>query len=109
MFTKAADFLRSFCASQPDLTGFILSSVSAVDPLRSSVSKMSSGEKRYFLGIDQEEVDKRYHDLIHTTPEDLLALCAVLEDIAAENAVCVAAGKDLLTACGDALETQVNI
>jgi hypothetical protein len=31
------------------------------------------------------------------------------DDSAAENAVCVAAGKDLLTACGDALDTIVTV
>ena len=109
VIAKAADFLRSFCASDPDLTGFILSSVSAVDPLRNSTDKMNAGEKRYLWGITQEDVDKRYHDLVHTTPDDLLALCGMLEDIAAERSVCVAAGKDLLTACGDALDTVMTV
>ena len=95
--------------SDPDLTGFILSSVFAVDPLRNSTDKMNAGEKRYLWGITQEDVDKRYHDLVHTTPDDLLALCGMLEDIAAERSVCVAAGKDLLTACGDALDTVVTV
>ena len=98
-----------FCAAAPDLTGVILSSVSAVDPLRNSTEKMDAAESLRFQGFTQEDVDKRYYDLVHTTPEDLLALCAVLEDIAAENAVCVAAGKDLLTACGDALDTIVTV
>ena len=109
VFSRAADFLRAFCASKPDLTGFILSSVSAVDPLRTSADKISAGEKRYFLGIDQAEVDRRYSALVHTTPEDLLALCGILEDITAENAVCVAAGKDLLNACGDLLKETIAV
>ena len=109
VIAKAADFLRAFCAAAPDLTGFILSSVSSVDPLRNSTDKIASGEKRYLWGITQEDVDKRYSQLIHTTPEDLLALCGVLEDIAADRAVCVAAGKDLLTACSDALDSIVTV
>ena len=109
MIARAADFLRGFCASKPDLTGFILSSVSAVDPLRTSTDKIAAGEKRYLWGITQEDVDKRYHELIHTTPEDLLALCPILEDITAENAVCVAAGKDLLNACGGVLKETISV
>ena len=109
VMAKAPEFLKQFCAAAPDLTGVILSSVSAVDPLRNSTEKMDAAESQRFQGFTQEDVDKRYHDLVHTTPEDLLALCAVLEDIAAENAVCVAAGKDLLTACGDALDAIVTV
>ena len=109
VFAGAPEFLRAFCAAKSDLTGFILSSVSAVDPLRTSTDKLSAGEKRYFLGIDQAEVDRRYRALVHTTAEDLLALCPILEDIAADKAVCVAAGKDLLDACGGALDSVVTV
>ncbi len=109
VIAAAPEFLKQFCASSPDLTGVILSSVSALDPLRNSSEKMDAAESRRFLGLTQEEIDRRYADLIHTTPEDLLALCGALEDIAADNAVCVAAGKDLLTACGDALDTLVTV
>ncbi len=109
VIANAPEFLKQFCASAPDLTGVILSSVSALDPLRNSSEKMDAAENRRFLGLTQAEIDRRYHDLIHTTPEDLLALCGALEDIAKDNAVCIAAGKDLLTACGDALETLVTV
>ena len=109
VIAAAPEFLRQFCAAAPDLTGTILSSVSALDPLRNSSEKMDAAESHRFQGLTQAEIDRRYHDLIHTTPQDLLALCGALEDIAKDNAACVAAGKDLLTACGDALETLVTV
>ena len=109
VIATAPEFLRQFCAAAPDLTGTILSSVSALDPLRNSSEKMDAAESRRFQGLTQAEIDRRYHDLIHTTPQDLLALCGALEAIAKDNAACVAAGKDLLTACGDALETLVTV
>ena len=109
VFAAASEFLKQFCAAAPDLTGVILSSVSAVDPLRNSTEKMDAAESQRFQGISQEDVDKRYYDLVHTTPEDLLALSGMLEDIAADKAVCVAAGRDLLEACGDALDSIVTV
>ena len=109
VIARAADFLRQFCAASPDLTGFILSSVSTLDPLRTPEDKISSAENRRFLGIDQAEIDRRYAALIHTTPEDLLALAGILEDIAGDDAVCVAAGKDLLDACGDRITETVTV
>jgi Zn-dependent M16 (insulinase) family peptidase len=109
VIARAADFLRQFCAAAPDLTGFILSSVSTLDPLRTPEEKISAAETRRFLGIPQEEMDRRYAALIHTTPQDLLALAGILEDIAGDDAVCVAAGKDLLDACGDRITETITV
>jgi hypothetical protein len=109
VFARAADFLRQFCASAPDLTGIILSSVSTLDPLRTPEEKISAAEARRFLGITQEEIDRRYAALIHTGPQELLALAGILEDIAGDDAVCVAAGKDLLDACGDRITDIIAV
>ena len=109
VFDRAADFLRSFCASAPDLTGFILSSVSTVDPLLNAEEKLAAAENRRFLGLSQEEIDERYRTLLHTGPAELLALADILEDIRKDHAVCVAAGKDLLEACGDKLAEIIPV
>ena len=109
VIARAADFLRQFCAASPDLTGFILSSVSTLDPLRTPEDKITAAENRRFLGVTQEEIDRRYAALIHTGPEDLLALAGILEDIAGDDAVCVAAGKDLLDACGDRITEIITV
>jgi Zn-dependent M16 (insulinase) family peptidase len=97
---KAAPaYLRSFCAENPDLTGFILGSVSAMDPLRGEEETVSAGEKRWIRDVTEEDVCRLYDQLLHTTPADLLALIPALEELAAEQAVCVTAGKPLLEAC----------
>ena len=101
VFRTAAEYLRSFCADEPDLSGFILGSVSALDPLRSEEAKVTAAESRWFRGITGEDVRRWYGELIHTSPADLLALAPVLEALAAENALCVAAGQPLLEACSE--------
>ncbi|MBQ1411428.1 MAG: insulinase family protein [Oscillospiraceae bacterium] len=92
-------YLRAFCADAPDLTPYILGSVSALDPLRGEEETVSSGEGRWLRGLTEEDIRRRYAQLIHTTPADLLALAPVLEELAAEQAVCVTAGKALLEGC----------
>ena len=106
---RAPEFVRAFCASAPDLTGFILSAVSAIDPLRNTAAKITTATAYYFRGITREEIVNRYRQLIGTKNEDLLALCGALEDLAADNSVCVIAGKDQLDACGDALESILTV
>ena len=73
-----------------------------------SREKMDAGVKRWLRGISQEEVDRWYHNLIHTTPEDLLAFLPALETVREKRSLCVAAGKELLDACGDLLEEIVT-
>ena len=109
VYTRAADFLRQFCASSPDLTGPILSSVSSLDPMRNSAAKMGEGEIRWFRGQSQEEIDRQYAALLRTTPADLLALAGMLEDMRADNAVCVSAGQAQLEACGEQIKEIISL
>ena len=105
----AADFVRGFLAETPDLTGFILSAVSALDPLRNSEAKIGAAETRFFRGISEETVAGYYRQLLDTGPADLLELCAALEELTADNAVCVVAGEALLDACGDSLRERIAL
>ncbi|MBR6120468.1 MAG: insulinase family protein [Oscillospiraceae bacterium] len=106
---NAPAYLRAFCREEPDLTGFILGSVSAMDPLRGAEARMTAGDSRWLRGVSEEEVRRHYRELIHTDAAALLALAPALEELAAENALCVVAGKPLLEACGEALQTMISV
>ena len=96
-----ADHVRAFCADDPDLTGFILGAVSDLDPLRGEEGKVAAAEGRWLRGVTEEDVRRWYDELIHTDPADLLALLPILEALAADNNLCVAAGKSLLEGCAE--------
>ncbi|MBQ1821412.1 MAG: insulinase family protein [Clostridia bacterium] len=106
---EAAAFIRDFTKDDPDLTGFILSAVSAVDPLRTAGEKMAAGDNRYFRGITEDEMIDRYRTLIRTTPKDLEALTEMLVKIAEERVVCVTAGKELLDSCKDEITDVIRV
>ena len=103
VFDRAADFIRARCADNPDLTRFILGSVSELDPLRSAEDKIAAAEGLYFRGRTQEDLVMRYRELLHTKPEDLLALCEALDELRADRQVCVVGGQAQLDACGGQL------
>lgn len=106
---RAPEFVRKFVSSAPDLTGSILSSASAVlDPLRNAEEKMAEAEERWFRGISEEEIVRRYQQLLNTTPEDLLALCDALEDVVRDNAICIVANRDQLSGCGHLLNHIIS-
>ena len=44
-----------------------------------------------------------------TTPADLLALCGALDDITADNAVCVVAGQSRMDGCDYRLITRRTV
>ena len=104
VFDRASDFIRSFLAGEPELTRFILGAVGEIDPLRSGEEKMNAAESLYFRGRTQEQLNERYRELLHTKSADVLALCAVLDDLAADRQVCVVGGQAQLEACGGALQ-----
>lgn len=95
----APAYLRTFCADSPELIGFILGSVSALDPLRGEEESVNAGENRWLCGMTEEKIRRLYAQLIHTTPADLLALAPALEELIGERAVCVTAGKPQLEGC----------
>lgn len=104
ILARSADFVRDFCREEPDLTGFILSAVAALDPLRTAGEKMAAAESRWFRGITEETACQRWQELLHTTPDDLLALCPALETLA-DGGVCVAAGEEQLSGCAALRQT----
>ena len=106
---RSADFVRDFCRDEPDLTGYILGSVSTLDPLMTEESRRAAAENRYFKGITEEDVCRWYQELIHTGNADLLALCPLLEKIRDAQAACVIAGTPQLDACGDKLEQRISV
>ena len=109
IFDRAAEFIRGYCANDPDLTPMILGAMASADPLLNTQMKISLAEGRYFKGTTYEEVCRTRRELIGTTKEDLLALTEVLEALARDDAVCVVAGQPLLDACGEKLSLQQQI
>ncbi len=105
----AAQYIRDLCAAESDLTGYILGSVSTLDPLLNTRTAMLVAETRYFKGTTYADICRYYSQLVHTSHKDLLELCRVLDEIAADNAVCVVAGKALLDDCGAAVTSRLSI
>lgn len=104
---RAADFLRDFCAEKPDLTGYILGAVSALDPLLTEENRRTAAENLWFKGVDDAELCRRYSQLIHTRPEDLLALCPALERVRDSRTACVVGGSAQLDACSEQLDARI--
>ena len=109
VFDAAEDFIRKYCAQGEALTRAILGSVGDLDPLRNAQQKMTAAESFYFQSLTQDERDRHYRELLHTTSEDLLRLCDTLRALAQQGSVCVVAGQAQLDACGEQLEEILKL
>lgn len=107
-FDRCAQVVRELCAGEPDLTPYILGSMTDADPLLGAAGKIARAEARHFRGIEARQVQRWRDQLLGCKGEDLLALCPALDAIAEKNNYCVIAGKEQLDSCGALLDTIVD-
>lgn len=108
VFDGAADFLRSYLDSKPDLTAPILGAYSSINPHISSKTRMLYAEGRYLKGDTYEYLCRQLDQFLATDAAALEAFIPLLEDHAAEGTVAVVAGKQLIDSFGiefDAVES----
>ena len=108
-FDRCAQVVRQLCAGEPDLTRYILGSMTDADPLMGAMVKISQAESWHFRGVTHREVQSWRDQLLGCKGEDLLALCPALDAVAARNNYCVIAGKEQLDDCQDLLDTVLEI
>ena len=57
--------------------------------------RISVAENRYFKGISHETFCRWYRELLKTTIEDLSSFSCLLDEMIADNNICVLAPKNL--------------
>ncbi len=107
-FDQCAQVVRELCAGVPDLTPYILGSMTDADPLLGAAGKVLQAELRHFRGIEARQVQRWRDQLLGCKGEDLLSLCPALEATAGKNNYCIIAGKEQLDSCGELLDTIVE-
>ena len=108
VFQSSGDFIRGWLETAPDLTGYILGSVSSVDPLRTPEHAISAAETRFFTGMTNADAERRYRELLGTKPEDIRKLAELLDAFTKTGYLCVAADKAALADCGISKENCVK-
>lgn len=109
IFDGAADFIRSYCAENPDITKHILGSVSDLDPLLNAEDKMDVAESMRIRGTTYDDMCRYYTQLISADGNGLIALCDMLEDIARDDKYAVVAGPAQIDACGDKITKKLSL
>lgn len=98
-YLGCAQFLREYCASKPDLTGYIIGTVSDSEPLLSPRGKGLAADTLYWQGVSYDECCRRRRELLEATPQRLLELADELERTLRTGGVCIVGGQEQVERC----------
>ncbi|MCD7859623.1 MAG: insulinase family protein [Firmicutes bacterium] len=103
------EFLRGFADSTEDLLGYIIGAVGDSDPLLNPSAMGKAADTAYFSGTSEEFRAQSRRELLATTKADLLALAQLLDAGAESAGVCVIGSAPQIEACGDKLDTVLQM
>ncbi len=98
---EASAYLRQLCENPEPIDKFILSTVAATEPLIGPREQGMLADSRFLNGFTREDEIRTRQEMLHTTKEDLLALCGLLDRFAQNAPVCVVAHEGQLAGCPD--------
>ncbi|MBQ5335348.1 MAG: insulinase family protein [Oscillospiraceae bacterium] len=91
-----SEFMRQFCESGEPLTGYIISTISDTEPLRSPQAEAAAADLLWMSGNTDEMRRKTRREMLTTDREQLLSDCAVWDAFAANGAFCIVAAENQL-------------
>ena len=97
-YSDTADFLKSYCASKPDISSYIISSIAQKEPLMSDSTYGSVADEIYFRGISEESRRNVRRRMLSLTSDDLLSAAEPLSSLGFR---CVVGSAEAIDACGD--------
>ncbi len=99
-YLDCSSFLKEFAAQSPDLTGFIIGTISDQSPLQTPRMKGEAADNFYWRQISWEERCARWQQILETTPEKLVETAATIEAVMKESGICVVGGAEQMDGCG---------
>ncbi|MBQ9071117.1 MAG: insulinase family protein [Clostridia bacterium] len=108
-FRESSDYLRAVAASGESIENFIIGAVGDSDPLITPKVMGALAIGAYIRGESYENRALRRNEMLKTGPDDLVRIADLLDKVTVDSGVCVVGGRDKLYACGDEIETIIEI
>ena len=99
IFGRTGQVLRDACAGGGSLDKYIVSTVSDLEPVLTPRTAGTRAAALYLNGQQPEDLQQERREILHTTPEQLLAFAEALDAVNAADRVCVIGGRAVLDAC----------
>ncbi len=98
-YRQTPDFMHSFVEAAPDITGFIIGTISATEPLLLPGGQGKAADGWYFRGTTYADRCTLRKEILSTTLADLAGLEADLRKFCDEGAICVVGARAQVEAC----------
>ncbi len=105
VYGRTAAFIESFCQGPETLEKYIISTLSAFDPLCSAAKQGAIADSGYFTGLDYEARCARRQQLLGLQKEELLSLVPLFEKLAEKRSLCLVCPEDV----AEALDSSWNV
>ena len=100
-YTTVGDFLESFVASNPDMTGFIIGAVSDSSRVMTPRLKGASADSLYFSQRTYEDRCKERRRVLASTTESLVRYAKPLAEAIKNGGIVITGGKNQIEDCGE--------
>ncbi len=95
VYGKTGAFLEAFCQSQEDMEKYIISTISAADPLCSAAKQGAIADSSYFTGVGYEARCARRQQILRLKKEDLVTLVPLFEKLADKRSLCLVCPEEV--------------
>ncbi len=89
IYGSTAEFIRAFCASDEALEKYIISTLSACDPLQSPKKRGAVADGAYFTNLTYAERCRQHREILSLKKEDLLSLVPLFEQLKEQRSLCM--------------------
>ncbi len=101
VYGRAGAFIEAFCQSPENLEKYIISTLSAYDPLCSAGKQGAIADSAYFTGLGYEARCARRQQILRLQKEDLLALVPLFKKLAQKRSLCLVCPEDVAQCLDD--------
>ena len=109
IFKQSPSYLKDLAASDEDIDGFIIGALGDSDPLMTPKVTALMALGAHLRHDTTEARQKHRSELLGTTKDDLLKISEWLEAAIDNSGVCIVGGRDKLDACGDIIDSIIEI
>ena len=94
IYEGVVEYLKTFTASEDEITKFIIGTMSELDQPMTPSAKGDRSLNLYMNGISREMLEKERMQILTATQEDIRALYKVVEATLAHHNICVIGGEE---------------
>ena len=108
-YRQTADFMEQFCATDPDMTGFIIGAVAESEPNMMPRMRGKQSDALYFKGVSYADRCRYRKEMLETSIQSLAKWIQPLRELAANSGVCVIGSLKQLENCGAELDAIITL